>query len=203
MSPTLEQTPVAPLPLRSRSAQIGVGLALAVLMICTRGQHFASVDALPSASWAVFFLAGAMLRPAWGFPALFLLSSLLDLGSLAQGRITDWCLSPAYWALAFAYGALWFGGRIYARAHRDAWSAVPRLAWVLLATSAVAYLISKGGFYFLSGRYPDASLAGFLERVPQYYPRSLGALAGYVGAGFAAYSLARLVGQRPRVGAAA
>lgn len=203
MSTTHEHTASAPLPLRSRAAQIGVGLALAVLMICTRGQHFASVDALPSASWAVFFLAGALLRPGWSFPALFLLSSALDLGSLAQGRITDWCLSPAYWALAFAYGALWFGGRIYARAHRDAWNAVPRLALVLLATSVAAYLVSKGGFYFLSGRYPDASLAGFLERVPQYYPRSLGTLAGYVGAGFAVYALVRLAGQRQRVGAAA
>nr|WP_206411567.1 hypothetical protein [Lysobacter enzymogenes] len=172
-------------------------------MVCTRGQHFATVDALPSASWAVFFLAGALLRPAWLFPALFVLSSLLDLASLALGRVTDWCLSPAYWALALAYGALWWGGRVYARMHRDRIATVPVLVLCLLATSVIAYLISKGGFYFLSGRYPDATWAGFLDRIPRYYPRTLGTLAGYVGAGFVVYAVARLFESRQRAGAAA
>lgn len=193
----------AALPLRSRNAQIAAALALAALMVCTRGQHFATVDALPSASWAVFFLAGALLRPAWLFPALFVLSSLLDLASLALGRVTDWCLSPAYWALALAYGALWWGGRVYARMHRDRIATVPVLVLSLLATSAIAYLISKGGFYFLSGRYPDATWAGFLDRIPRYYPRTLGTLAGYVGAGFVVYAVARLFESRQRAGAAA
>ncbi|WP_435528911.1 hypothetical protein [Lysobacter enzymogenes] len=193
----------AALPLRSRNAQIAAVLALAALMVCTRGQHFATVDALPSASWAVFFLAGALLRPAWLFPALFVLSSLLDLASLALGRVTDWCLSPAYWALALAYGALWWGGRVYARMHRDRIATVPVLVLSLLAISAVAYLISKGGFYFLSGRYPDATWAGFLDRIPRYYPRTLGTLAGYVGAGFVVYAVARLFESRQRAGAAA
>lgn len=200
---TPASTAQAVLPLRSLPAQAAIGGALAVLMICTRGQHFASVDALPSASWAVFFLAGALLRPGWTFPALFVLSSSLDLASLALGRVTDWCLSPAYWALALAYGALWLGGRHYARLHRDHWSTVPRLVLVLLASSVVAYLISKGGFYFLSGRYPEASLAGFIERIPRYYPRTLGTLAGYVGAGFLAYASLRLLSLRQRRGAAA
>jgi len=169
------------LPIASTRTQILVAGALAALMIATRGQHFASVNALPSASWAVFFLAGALLRPMWALPAFFVLSSLLDFASLASGTITDWCLSPAYWAVALAYATLWLGGTWYARGHRDTWSAVPRLALVLVVSASVAYLISKGGFYFFSGRYPDATLGGFLARIPQYYPRSLGTLAGYVG----------------------
>jgi len=164
--------------------QIIAGASLAALMIATRGQHFASVDALPSASWAVFFLAGALLRPMWALPALFVLSSLLDFASLATGTITDWCLSPAYWAVALAYAALWLGGALYARMHRDRWSTVPKLALMLVATASIAYLISKGGFYFFSGRYPDATVSGFIARIPQYYPRSLGTLAGYVGVAF-------------------
>lgn len=203
MSNPLPVASTAVLPLESRQALIATGASLALLMICTRGQHFASVDALPSASWAIFFLVGALLRPGWAFPAFFVLSSALDLGSLALGRITDWCLSPAYWALALAYGALWFGGRWYARIHRDRWSTVPRLVLVVLATSVVAYLISKGGFYFLSGRYPDASLAGFIDRIPQYYPRALGTLAGYVGLAFVAYAVARSLALRQRSGAPA
>ncbi|MFC3551600.1 hypothetical protein ACFOLC_11330 [Lysobacter cavernae] len=185
------------LPLQSARSQILVGLALAALMICTRGQHFASVNALPSASWAVFFLAGALLRPMWALPALFVLSSLIDFGSLAAGTISDWCLSPAYWALAFAYAALWLGGHVYARrVHVDRWATVPRLAVALVMTATVAYLLSKGGFYFFSGRYPDADLAGFVARIPQYYPRALGTLAGYVGAAFALYALLRALNAR-------
>lgn len=177
------------LPIASTRAQIVVAATLAALMICTRGQHFASVDALPSASWAVFFLAGALLRPMWALPAFFLLSSLLDFASLASGTITDWCLSPAYWAVALAYAALWFGGNAHARTHREGVGGVPRLALALVATATVAYVISKGGFYFFSGRYPDATAAGFIARIPQYYPRALGTLAGYVGIAFALRAL--------------
>ncbi len=191
------------LPMSSRKAQFAAAAALSALMVCTRGQHFASVDALPSASWAVFFLAGALLRPGWAFPALFVLASLLDLGSLALGRITDWCLSPAYWALALAYGALWLGGRAYARVQRGHWSDVPKWLAVLAATSVMAYLISKGCFYFLSGRYPEASLAGFLERVPRYFPPALAGLAGYSAFGLAAHAVLRAVRPRQRAGAAA
>jgi len=179
-------TVAAPLPLASTRAQWIAGLLLALLMVCTRGQHFASVNALPSASWAVFFLAGALLRPMWALPALFLLSSALDIGSLAAGTITDWCVSPAYWALAFAYASLWLGGHVYARRlHRGRRGDLPRLALALVATASVAYLFSKGGFYFFSGHYPQADLAGFLARVPHYYPRALGTLAGYSAAGLA------------------
>ena len=184
------------LPIDSARMQIVVAGALAALMIATRGQHFASVNALPSASWAVFFLAGALLRPMWALPAFFVLSSLLDFASLAAGTITDWCLSPAYWAVALAYAALWLGGTWYARGHRDRWSAVPRLALVLVVSASVAYLISKGSFYFFSGRYPDATLAGFVARIPQYYPRSLGTLAGYVGIAFVLRAIARAFMQR-------
>ena len=152
------------LPIASTRMQIIAGASLAALMIATRGQHFASVDALPSASWAVFFLAGALLRPMWALPALFVLSSLLDFASLATGTITDWCLSPAYWALALAYAALWLGGHVYARLQRGNWSDVPRLAVALVVTASVAYLLSKGGFYFFSGRYPEPTLAGFVAR---------------------------------------
>lgn len=180
----------------SPRAQAAIAVALAALMVCTRGQHFASVDALPSASWAVFFLVGALLRPVWALPLFFALSTALDLLSLASGTISDWCLSPAYWALAVAYTVLWFGGRTYARGHREDWRAVPRLALVLLATASVAYLVSKGGFHFFSGRHPDPTFANFVARIPRYYPPALGTLAGYVGVAMGVRLLCRAVASR-------
>ena len=193
--------PVDALVPASPRAQAAIAVALAVLMICTRGQHFASVDALPSASWAVFFLVGALLRPVWALPLFFALSTSLDLLSLVSGTISDWCLSPAYWALVVAYTVLWFGGRTYARMHRDDWHAVPRLALVLLVTASVAYLASKGGFHFFSGRHPDPTLANFVARIPRYYPPALGILAGYVGVAMLLRLLCRAVASRVAVNA--
>jgi hypothetical protein len=199
--PISKAHPVDALAPASPRAQAAIAVALAALMICTRGQHFASVDALPSASWAVFFLVGALLRPVWALPLFFALSTSLDLLSLASGTISDWCLSPAYWALAVAYTVLWFGGRTYARGHRDAtlresWRFVPRLALVLLVTASVAYLVSKGGFHFFSGRHPEPTFVNFVARIPRYYPPALGTLAGYVGIAMLVRLLCRAVASR-------
>lgn len=193
---TSSSHPVAALASTAPRAQAAIAVALAALMICTRGQHFASVDALPSASWALFFLVGALLRPVWALPLFFALSTSLDLLSLASGTISDWCLSPAYWALALAYTVLWLGGRTYARVHREDWRAVPRLALVLLATASVAYLVSKGGFHFFSGRHPDPTIANFVARIPRYYPPALGTLAGYVGVAMVVRLLCRAAASR-------
>ncbi len=190
------------LPLNGRSQWVAA-IALALLMGCTRGHHFATVAMLPSASWAVFFLLGALVRPAWALPLFFAFASALDIASLEAGTISDWCLSPAYWALVPTYALLWGGGRVYARLHDARWHCVPRLALTLVVSATLAYICSKGGFYFFSGHYPQADLAGFLARVPQYYPRALGPLAGYAAAGIALVTAWQRVGHRQPSGAAA
>lgn len=186
----------AAFPLQGAAASWIAGIALAMLMICTRGQHVVSVNALPSASWPVFFLAGLMLRPAWIFGALFALASLLDFGSLATGTIGQWCVSPAYWALLPAYGSLWLAGRLHARRHAPDLAGLARLALVLMVTTLVAYVFSGGGFYVFSGHYPAPTLAGFGERIVHYYPQKLGTLAGYVGVGVALHALVRRLAVR-------
>ena len=180
------------LPFASSRTQIAIGASLLALMICTRGHHFASIDALPSASWAVFFLAGALLRARWMFAVTFVLASALDWGSYAAGTISDWCLSPAYWALLPAYGSLWLAGRVYARMHREEWPTIARLVFVLIVAAFVAYLISGGCYYALSGHYTP-TFAGFLPRIAMYYPRALGTLAGYVASAFALLAAMRML----------
>ena len=49
------------MPVLSTRTQVLIGIALALLLAITRGNHFATLN-LPSASWAVFFLAGVLLR---------------------------------------------------------------------------------------------------------------------------------------------
>ncbi len=187
---------VAALPLHGEAVR-GCGIALAAVMVCTRGAHFASVDALPSASWAVFFLTGALLRPLWMLPLLLGIAALLDLIGLASGSSSDWCMSPAYWALALAYAVSWCGGRLSAlQLRRQARRGVTGPLWALLISGSAAYLLSKGDFYFLSGRYPHATLAELIARVPTYYPRALGTLTGYVGLAFARLAALRAAGTR-------
>ncbi|HBX54940.1 hypothetical protein [Pseudomonas sp. UBA2684] len=164
----------------SPRSQLLIGIALVALMAMTRGQHVATVN-LPSASWAVFFLAGVLLTPRWVFPALFLEASLLDFAAMQWAGVSDWCLSPAYWLLVPAYASLWLGGRLYAGWHREQLSSLALLAAVATISAFVCYLFSGGGFLFFSGRYPEPSLAMLVERIAVYYPRSLGNLALYVG----------------------
>lgn len=164
----------------SPRVQLAIGLALALLMAITRGQHFATVN-LPSASWSVFYVAGVLLRPRWVFPALFIEASLLDFAALQWAGVSDWCMSPAYWLLLPAYGSLWLGGRLYAGWHRNQLSSVALLMATVMIAALVCYLFSGGGFLYFSGRYPEPSLALLAERIGIYYPRYLGNLALYVG----------------------
>lgn len=174
------------------------GLALVVLLVVTRGHHFSDIN-LPSASWAVFFLAGVLLPVCLALPALFLVAVALDFSAVIWGGVSNWCLTPAYWLLLPAYAALWLGGRLYARLHRDTWTSLGRLLACLLGASLICHLLSSGGFYFLSGRYPEPSLAGFLPRIAAYYPQSLQALALYVGMAALLLAAGQAWSQRSRV----
>ncbi|GGB98035.1 hypothetical protein GCM10011352_25180 [Marinobacterium zhoushanense] len=182
----------------SKTQQYGVGIGLILLMAMTRGQHFATVAALPSASWAVFFLAGMLLRPRWIFPLLFLQAVALDVISL--GGFTEaakhHCVSPAYALLLPAYASLWFGGRWYARVHRDSWQTLAPLVAILLASAFVSNLFSSGGYYYFSGVYAEPTLAGLWGRIELYLPARLLTLFGYVGVSGAAFQLWRVLNAR-------
>lgn len=163
----------------SKRSQVAVGIVLVLMMAMTRGSHFSTVNLL-GASWAVFFLAGVLLRPRWVFPLLFLQAVFMDVMTVGWDSAGHHCMTVAYWALLPAYASLWLGGRLYADWHREH----PASLLVLTATMAVSALLcqifSSGGFYWFSGRYPDPTVIGTIERLAIYYPKSLGALAFYV-----------------------
>jgi hypothetical protein len=99
----------------SKTNQIIIGIVLAVLIIATRGHHFASINSLPSASLAVFFLAGLYLRPTWVFPSLLALCAGLDFSAITYGGVSSFCVTPAYGFLLPAYGVMWLAGRWFAK----------------------------------------------------------------------------------------
>jgi hypothetical protein len=157
-----------------------IALALAALLAATRGQFLAGFEHLPEASWAVFFLAGMYLRPAWAFPALIVEAAALDMAAIGWGGVSDFCMSPAYWTLLPAYGALWLAGRWYGRHYRLGFETTAPLVLSVLAGAIACELFSSGGFYFLSGRFPDTSLAEFGARSVRYFPAYLASMAMYV-----------------------
>lgn len=161
--------------------QVAIGLALTLLMLLTRSHHWASIDSLPDASWAIFFLLGVYVRALWVVPALIGASVLIDYAAITWGGVSGFCVSPAYWLLLPAYLVLFAGGRFYAHGHRLSLLGLFRLVGVALAVVTVAELLTSGGFYFFSGRFAEPTLAGFVPRFGQYFPSMLGTFALYLG----------------------
>jgi hypothetical protein len=148
--------------------------ALMLLMAATRFHHFGTAFALPDASLAVFFLAAFWLGGRFFFAALLLEAGVIDYLAITQMGVSDYCISPAYVFLIPTYAAMWLGG-LYCSQFK-AWSkshALKQFA-VLMVSSTVAFLISNGSFYLLSGRFTEISMAEYFQRVTQYYPSYLG-----------------------------
>ncbi len=161
--------------------QIMIGLVLALLMIITRGHHFASLQNLPGASWAVFFLVGMYLRSAWPLLGFFALSWWLDFAAYTWGGTSGFCLTPAYIFLLPAYSALWFAGRWYAHQHQFAWRTLMPLSLSILVGFGICQLISSGGFYFFSGRFEDTTLVELGQRLIKYSPMYIESFMFYIG----------------------
>ena len=174
----------------TKRQQISIGAALVVLMTISRGYHFPTLqNILPSASWAVFFLAGVYLRPAWVFGGLLACAAVIDCVAIGWVGVSDFCVSPAYVALIPAYGALWFAGRWYAGRYDFKASTLLTLAASVLVGTLTCELISSGSFYFFSGRFTDLSIAEFGNRLVKYFPHSLGSMVFWVTAAAIAHTI--------------
>ncbi|ANG63422.1 cobalamin ABC transporter [Marinobacterium aestuarii] len=165
----------------SSRAQLVLGLGLALLMAASRGHHFASLDNLPSASWALFFIAGFYLRSRWAFAGLMAEAVALDLSVVGLSGAADLCITASYPMLLPAYGALWLGGQWLAKRYRAQWSMLVPLILSVLLASTLCQLISSGSYYYFSGRFADPTLAEFAQRMLRYGPLSLQSMAFYIG----------------------
>jgi hypothetical protein len=178
--------------------QLYIGTVLIALLAITRGYHFVSLKhLLPSASWAVFFIAGVYLRPAWTLAGLLGLAALLDYAAITWGGVSAFCVSPAYVALIPAYAALWFAGRWYATRHTLTAATLFPLAASVLAGATVCEVISSGAFYFYSGRFATPNLTEFIGRELKYFPAYLAPMAFWVGI---SASVQAVVGRHQSVG---
>jgi hypothetical protein len=167
--------------------RLGIFLALALVMAATRLHHF---DALPDASWGVFFLAGFWLRGSarWAFPLLMAEAVLVDFFAITGQGMNFWshyCVSAAYWFLIPSYFSLWLGGSWLAK-HQSGLR-LPTLglaALALLASEGACYLVSNGSFYWLSDSVPaPRGFGSWFANLGDWYLPFLGTCALYVAIG--------------------
>ena len=117
------------------SLLLAVFAVLTLLMLATRTHHFATFNSLPSASIAIFFLAGMYLRNMKSFWFFYVLSVTIDLASsYYRGQFGD-CITTSYPALVLSYGAMFVAG-FYAKPN---WQ---QTAWQFnIIKVALAYLL--------------------------------------------------------------
>lgn len=177
--------------MQTQTKQLGIFAGLALLMVATRGSHFGSSINLPDATLAIFLVAGFML-PRFSLAALaafmfFLLEAGgLDYYAITYQGVSDYCVSPAYWFLIPTYASMWFAGHWFASRKQNNAHGLALFAGVSWLSTSVAFLISNGAFYTLSGRFTDMSLAEYAARVAKYYP-------SYVGGGMLYLALAAVI----------
>lgn len=149
--------------------------ALIALMLATRSHsnHFGSPISLPDASLVVFFMAGLFFGGWRLFAVLLVEAALIDYVAITKMGVSDYCVSPAYGFLIPTYAALFFAGRFAARFKTLQASDLLMQIGLLVGAATVAFMISNGSFYVLSGRFPDLNWAEYVGRVAKYYPLSL------------------------------
>jgi len=157
-------------------------ITLFFMMAVTRSHHFSSALHLPDASLAVFFLAGFFIQRILALPILLLTAGAIDYLSITLGNTSGWCVSSAYWFLIPTYASLWFGGRWYASKHAMKLKSIITLIVTLFVSTTVAFTISNGSFYTISGGYTDPNWAEYFERFAMYYPPYLSSAFIYVSA---------------------
>jgi hypothetical protein len=154
-------------------------LGLVLLIVLTRYSAFHTWG-LPSATLAVFFVAGIYLRK-FIFPALLLATAgLTDYFSIQAGT-SDWCITPAYMFLIPTYLCLWFAGRQFDNLQILSPRGLGHLAFFLLLSSTAAFIISTGSYHLLSGRYDEVPIMEQVVGSIKYYPRYIGGAFFYVG----------------------
>jgi hypothetical protein len=136
---------------------------LAGAMALTRVNHFA---AIPDASWAVFFVAGYLLRGQlrWAFPALLTIAVTVDYAVISRAGLDFWshyCISPGYWFLLPAHLSLWLAGSWLAARQSPLGLRAAQCAAALVAGVVLCHLFAQGGFYWLSSSVAEPSLAGW------------------------------------------
>jgi hypothetical protein len=145
-------------------------LALMLLMLATRFDHFGTPFSLPDASLTVFFLTGLWLGGGYLFLALLLEAGLIDYFAITHLGVSDFCVSNAYVFLVPTYGVMWLAGKFCRQYTSLSLSgAAQQFSVVFLATTS-AFLISNSSFFVFSSQVANPTWAQYFQGIVSYYP---------------------------------
>ena len=158
-----------------KTVAIGWVATLSILMLATRGTHFADVTSLPEASWMIFMVAGLFL-PAWSFAWFMSLAVGIDAYAFKFGGVPGTCLSVAYAMLIPAYFSMWVAGRLAKHYFNGLFSGFAMFFGFAMVGTLICELISSGSYYLWSGNF-EPTVAEFFNRELQYTPAVLASSA--------------------------
>ena len=159
------------------------GFLLVGLLLLTRsgivGSHFGSSLNPPDASWAVFWLMGALVVGRQWLIALFIGCITADLIAVTNGIGTE-CFTAAYVFLLPAYLSLWAAGQWFSKQNLPAtYSWVAGIFSVMLGVTT-CFAVSNLGIFLTSSSTSNLSLFGYSKAVAQYLPLYLMTTCMYV-----------------------
>jgi len=157
------------------SLLLAIFATLILLMLATRTHHFTSLNHLPSASIAIFFLAGMYLRNIKTFWFFYILTVTIDLASSYYRGQFGACITTSYPALVLSYAVMFTAG-FYTRPNwqQNTWQInIIKVSVALFIASSIAFFISNGSYYTLSGKFPELSWAEYATRVDKYFFKSI------------------------------
>jgi hypothetical protein len=129
------------------------------------------------------------------FAAFLLEAGLIDAAAISGG-VSSFCVTPAYVMLIPTYGALWLAGRWFRAHYAIGMATLSRLALTLAGATAVAFLISNGSFYALSGYFGKMSPGEYVARTVGFAVPYFGYAFLYVGLALGVHALVVLARRR-------
>ena len=184
---TFSKVPAGPQPALLGAAALSknaliIGVLLALLMALTRPHPIGALTHLPDASIAIFFAAGFYLGRWLLFALYFSFAVLLDFLSITAGGVSSFCVTPAYGFLIPTYAVAWQAGLIFRKHYALSGRAGLIFTALAFAAASVAFLISNGSFYLLSGYHAEPDWAEYWRGLGLYYPYYLASALAYLAA---------------------
>jgi hypothetical protein len=170
-----------------------LSIALMGFMALTRFDHFGSAFSLPDASLAIFFFAGFGVNGLWFFTLLLLEAGAIDYLAISQFAVSDFCITPAYLCLIPTYAVMWLAGR-----YCKAFSSLHYVDSLKIFTSSaitvsLAFFISNGSFYLLSGSFGEPAIGKYFQQFAHYYPPYFTSAFIYIVVGLMLYKLMKSI----------
>ena len=177
---------------RLRNRTLALAGVLAALLFFTRYSYFGLSAYCANASLAVFLLGGFYLRRHQLFAGFLAFALLIDALALWQGHVSAALFTRAYLFEPLAYALLWYGAaRLALRAR-----APLALCGGMLLLATLAFTLTNGSFYWLSGFFPGASMSGWAADFARWAPLFVGTTIAYVALVMGGVEAARRIGAR-------